>query len=48
MGDDDDTDQRTVAAVVSSVGEPTWSYHSLVFGGSLVFGFINVLVVNLG
>jgi len=24
-----------------------WTYHSLVFGGSLVFSFVDILIVNL-
>jgi hypothetical protein len=25
----------------------TWTYHSLVFGGSLVFSFVEILIVDL-
>jgi hypothetical protein len=37
------------AIVVSKVGitlEDAWTYHSVVFGGSLVFSFFDVLVVD--
>jgi hypothetical protein len=37
------------AIVVSKVGITTqdaWTYHSVVFGGSLVFSFFDVLVVD--
>jgi hypothetical protein len=38
-------------AIVCKVGEldpsNAWTYHSLVFGGSLVFSFFDVLVVDI-
>ncbi|KAF2773212.1 hypothetical protein EJ03DRAFT_249925, partial [Teratosphaeria nubilosa] len=37
------------AVVVSTVGitpDDAWEYHSIVFGGSLVFSFFDILVVN--
>lgn len=37
------------AVVVSKIGitpEDAWTYHSIVFGGSLVFSFFDVLIVD--
>ena len=35
-----------VCQVVDLSSNDAWTYHSLVFGGSLVFSFVDILIVD--